>query len=79
MFVLATASDVKLFIREMSPHVKKIIIKEECYGNNLCCVMITIKLSFLYGLLYGEKFFKFINPKIQERKLHGIDYLVVVE
>lgn len=76
---LATKDDVINFVYEMSPHIRKVKVKD-CTSNSETDydVLITIKVSWLYGLFFKEAFHAFIAPKIQERKILGLEYKIVI-
>jgi len=77
---LATKDDVQNFVYGISPHVKKVIVEDKWDDpDSEYDVLITIHLTWLYGLFYKEIFFNFIDPQIQERALLGLNYKVVVK
>jgi len=73
MRVLATIGDVKNFVLEKSPHVRKVSVKED--GDD---VIITIRVTILYRMFFSGTFYNYIDPLIQERKLYGLNYKVKI-
>ncbi len=67
--ILATKSDMEMFIHEKSPHVKSVEIDNDNDDN---VVYIKIKLQFWYRFFYENTFYKFIVRELEDNKLYGV-------
>lgn len=73
--ILATASDLELFVIEKSPHVKTVEIDSD-NDNNI--VQIKIRLQWWYRFFYEETFYKFITEQLEQNKMYGMTIDVIL-
>lgn len=71
-----TKSDMEIFVKERSPHVISVEIDDESNDEH---TIVKIKLSFWYRFWYERKFYNFITALIDENKMYGVIYDVVIE
>lgn len=70
-----TKSDMEIFVKERSPHVISVEVDDE---SNDEFSIVKIKLNFWYRFWYERQFYNFITALIDEYKMYGVNYDVVI-
>ena len=71
---LATVSDVEIFVRDSSPHIKNVRVKV----NEDSDFEIFVELHWFYAIFFSRTYLEFIQNKMEDMVMIGVNYYISV-